>query len=331
MQPFTLTLPNAAIVTGLANIPAAPTTPDAPPRPLVVALHGGSHSAHYYDFDASHTAAPLSTALSVPFIAINRPGYLASTSFLPLPPSDTRAHFEVHGAWLHAHILPLLWTTYGARARCNAIVLFAHSLGAPGAVVCAALHAADAAPAYPLCGLVFSGFGARLKPGFAPFDVPAAAGADEGWRTLPPALKGPALLPPGTAAEGVRARYEGDARLNTRVHADETASAAREWFPRWRAEWARQLAVPVMVGLAGEEAMWEVSEEHVEELRAGFGGGVGGRGNRVDVSLIPGAPHNLEISYWAQGWYARTLGFALECAAEFEVRRQGREASAGTV
>lgn len=332
MQPFTLTLPNAATLnlpnattlTGLAAIPPPPTTPNPPPRPLIVALHGGSHSAHYYDFDATHTATPLSTALAVPFIALNRPT-------APPPPSATarRAHFEHQGAWLHAHALPHLWTTYGLPARCTAIVLLAHSLGTPPAVVAAALHAADAAPAYPLAGVAFSGFGARLQEGFAPFDEPAADGGDEGWRVLPAARKVAALLPRGTAEEGVRERYGRDERLNTRVHGEETGSCAREWFPRWKEEWGAMVAVPVMVGLAGAETMWEVSEEHAEELRIGFGGGVGGRGNRVDVGLMPGAPHNLEMSYWAQGWYARTFGFALECAAEFEVRKRGKESSGG--
>src|SRR4051812_20000949 len=106
MEPFTLTLANGATMTGLSNLPA-PSSTAAKYRPLVVGLHGGSYCAAYFDVDTKHTAALSSSTLSVPFIAINRPGYLGSSSIYPLPPNSSDP--ETHADWLHKYILPALW------------------------------------------------------------------------------------------------------------------------------------------------------------------------------------------------------------------------------
>jgi len=37
----------------------------------------------------------------------------------------------------------------------------------------------------------------------------------------------------------------------------------------------------------------------------------------VEGSLLRGAPHCIELSFWAQGRYARCFGFAMECSASF--------------
>ncbi|CAK7225378.1 hypothetical protein SEUCBS140593_005884, partial [Sporothrix eucalyptigena] len=44
---------------------------------------------------------------------------------------------------------------------------------------------------------------------------------------------------------------------------------------------------------------------------------------RVDTILLPGAPHNLELSYQAPGWYAQSFGFASERAASLVLGKAG--------
>jgi hypothetical protein len=67
-----------------------------------------------------------------------------------------------------------------------------------------------------------------------------------------------------------------------------------------------------MIGLAERDQLWKGTDEHVKGFASAFSGSP-----RVDGSVVRGAPHNLEMSYWAQGWYARSFGFAMECAASF--------------
>lgn len=62
--------------------------------------------------------------------------------------------------------------------------------------------------------------------------------------------------------------------------------------------------------------MWKGTEEHLRELASAFT-----KSERVDGTIVEGAPHNMEMSYWARGWYARCFGFALECAASFEQKQ----------
>jgi hypothetical protein len=83
-----------------------------------------------------------------------------------------------------------------------------------------------------------------------------------------------------------------------------------------REEWAKDVKVPVMFGIAEHDCYWRATEDHVNEMRAVFQASP-----RVEGGVVKGAPHNLEMSYWAQGWYARCFGFGLECAAAVGVAR----------
>jgi pimeloyl-ACP methyl ester carboxylesterase len=312
MEPFTLTLGNGATLTGLSNIPKpSPTTPKY--RPLIVGLHGGSYSSSYFNVDAKHTAALASNALSVPFIAINRPGIAGSTSLYPLPPDSSDA--ETHAAFLHNHILPALWTQFGLSNGCNSLTLLCHSLGTPIAIMAASLFAtshppdSQPQPPYPLAGIIFSGFGIQLIPDSGPKPDP---------NTPPPEfleftadVKNAIMMPPGTCDPSVYAYHD---RLNVKFPFREVSDIHTVWLPRIREEWAKDVTVPVMFGIAERDCYWRATREHVDEMRRLFG-----KSPRVEGEVVKRAPHNLEISYWAQGWYARGFGFAVECAASWGV------------
>ena len=304
MQTFKIVLANQATLTGLHNLPAkGPTTPHF--RPLIVALHGGTHSARYYDLDAKNSASLASNGLQVPFVAVNRPGYLDSTPFDPIPEGSSQT--EQSGEWLHQHILPAIWTEYGEPQSCNCIILHCHSLGTPGAVIAAAKHAAEAEHAYPLGGIIFSGFGTRVTP------PPRTFKDGDTHLKLPLEAKFSIMIPPGTADPDVYKGFE-HAELNNDMPVVELTDTFTVWLPRWRTEWASKIKVPVMIGIAELDGLWEGTIEHVQEIASAFSGST-----RVDGSLMGGAPHNVETSYWSQGWFARGFGFALECAAAFGV------------
>lgn len=307
MHPFKLPLSNGAVVTGLHNLPA-PSPTASRHRPLIVALHGGTYTAKYFDVNASHTASTTSDGLRVPLVAINRPGYLDSTSFAPIP--DGSSYPEEYGAWLHQYILPTLWLEFGKPSGCNCIVLHCHSLGTTGAIISASMYAKDANKQYPLGGISTSGFGiqlagSRYRPPQDPHNPPTTI-------TFPPEVKDSIMLQTGHADPEM---YSYTEELNHDVPIEEITSIDSVWFPRWK-EWAGNVEVPVMIGLAGHDLMWKGTEEHLRDYAGAFS-----KSERVDGSVIKGAPHNLEMSYWAPGWYARCFGFALECAASFAQNR----------
>lgn len=305
MEPFTLALPNGAVLTGLCNLP--PRSPGAPRYlPLVVLLHGGTYDAHYFDVDTKHGASLTSNALGVPCVAPNRPGYRDSTSFYPIPTESNYA--REYGISLHGHILPTLWTQFGQPHGCSSMVLHCHSIATTGAVVAAGLHARDSKPGYPLAGVTFSGFGSQTA--WMP-DDPSGDSPDPPVLWIPHQEKDQRLLTPGLADPSV---YQHSERLNHATRFEEFKSIDDVWLPKWR-EWAAEVEVPVMWAIAGRDAVWRATEEHIRELTNAFS-----RSERVDGSIVKGAPHNMELSYWSRGWYARCFGFALECAAALELK-----------
>jgi hypothetical protein len=72
-----------------------------------------------------------------------------------------------------------------------------------------------------------------------------------------------------------------------------------------------------MFALVENDPFFEATKQELETCMAAFTSSI-----RVDGSLINGAPHCMELSYWSQGWYARCFGFAMECSAGIAVLNQ---------
>jgi hypothetical protein len=320
MKPFTLTLTNGATLTGLANLPQTLPT-DAKFKPLMVGLHGGSYSSAYFHVDEKHTAALASNGLGVPWVAIDRPGYRGSTSLYPIP--ERSSYHETLGDWLHRFILPALWQEFGEPQGCNSMVLLCHSLGAPGAVIAAAKLSQEAETgklaSYPLSGIIASGFGTQVantsnKDTRNNSSDQGGSPASPELIHFPPEVKDAMMLPQGTCDPAV---YAHTTRLNEPFPAAERDDALLTVFAaRFRNDWAPHVRVPVMIGIAERDAWWKGDEDHVRDFAAAFTGSP-----KVEGSVIRGAPHNLEMSYWAQAWYARCFGFGLECAVGFNFAR----------
>lgn len=310
MDSFKVTLPNNATLTGLVN-KADGSQPNRPTKyPLVVCLHGGTYTARYFHVDATYSASVQSNSLALPLVAINRPGYGDSTSFFPIPKGSS--YMEEYGIWLHRYILPTLWEEFGKPRNCNSIVLLCHSLGTPGAIVAAGMHAREGAEAsYPLAGMIASGFGCQTTHSTSnSVATPTEETPDS--VVMPIAFKDNMMLPEGHCDPEI---YQYSEELNHPMPVEERSCMRTVWRAKWK-EMTGDVQAPVMFALAEHDGWWKGTAEHVQEFAAGFA-----NSERVDGSLIIGAPHNLEMSYWAAGWYARCFGFALECAATFAQKR----------
>ena len=300
MKPFKLELSDSAIVTGVFSIPSnTMTTPKY--VPLVIGIHGGTYSASYYNADTRHTAEITSNGLGVPFLAFNRPGYRDTTPFR-IPP-DSSFHIE-QGKYFHNMVFPALWKQYGAPNGCSCLILLSHSMGVPGSIVSASMHADEAAgsKSYPLAGLIFSGFGTMGSSNRAP-----ASGTDHLY--WPNDLKDEIMLGPVEAGLADPEIYKQTEALGTTMTVAELAGAGPEaWFEHWK-DYAGKIKVPVMFGMAEHDRLWQGTAEHVQDFLAGFK-----ESKKREGGVILGSPHCTELSYTGKGWYARSFGFAMECA-----------------
>ncbi|KAL4982071.1 hypothetical protein BDW68DRAFT_171438 [Aspergillus falconensis] len=302
MRPFRCKLSNNGTVTGVHSIPSPSSSP-VNYRPLIVGLHGGCYDHNYFDATPRFSASLASEAFGVPFISIDRPSYGGSSSIAPIP--DGSDFPQETGNWLHRYILPKLWTEFGVPNQCNCIVLLCHSLGVMGGVIAAALHAQDKSPLYPLGGLIASGMGNK-QPASAS-RPPSSDSADDGYSTFPVKAKDAVMFKPATVDAEVLEQTE---RLNAPAPRAETVMFPTVWLPVWKEKWAAHVSVPVMFCLVDDDPFFVVNEEELGSCLSAFRNSV-----RVDGSLIKGAPHCVELSYWSQGWYARCFGFAMECSA----------------
>ncbi|KUI58069.1 hypothetical protein VP1G_05372 [Cytospora mali] len=297
MQPFKLTLPNGGTLTGLHNLlePSSPayTAIVHRNRPLLIAIHGGSYSSTYFDADQKHSASLCSNGLGVPVVSIDRPSYQGSSSFYPS--EEGKTYHEALALWLHRYILPTLWKEYGK--ECGSMVLHCHSLATPSAVILAGWVAQERAkgegPAYPLAGLTISGFGTQNTPQIVEQDQQPPPDPRPEYFNLPIDVKDDRMIPKGTAN---RAIYKQSERLDNRMPYAEIADYKAIWGDGHWKVLCGKVEMPVMIGLAEFDALWIGTEEHVKEFAGGFTAS-----ERVDASVVKGAPHCMELSYWAQG------------------------------
>ncbi|CAM1508680.1 Fc.00g055280.m01.CDS01 [Cosmosporella sp. VM-42] len=302
MEAFRLALPDNATLTGIANFPLV-SSPVSQNLPLIIGIHGAGYSSQYFDIEARHSAKKTSDELHVPFVAFDRPGYKGSTSIRGIPDGSTFS--EENARWLHNSILPALWRQFGSRNGCTCMVLHCHSLGTPSAIIASTLHAKETQPEYPLGGIVFSGIGSQSHPDILAFRSRQQQGSLSSNETLRD------LMLPSSTTDVEVLRIDEELRCHPPTGDIETAT--KVWGPRWRTEWAPNVLVCVMIGIAEADRIWIGSEEHLQDLTNAFTGSL-----RVEGTLLPYAPHNIEMSHWSQAWYDRTFEFAINCAKSFK-------------
>jgi len=333
MEHFTLPLANGNQITGLLSFPPKPAhSPKG--TPMVVCIHGGTYTASYYDADPAHSISNISKALSIPVVAITRPGYGESTALPPLEEGETWN--KVNGKYIHESILPAVWKEYGPKSGATTTVLHSHSIGASIAIVTTALHNRSPETAgYPLSGLVTSGVGSKLMD--EPSDnASAAEDKNENLRMIDsyqpkPGVEAPVSTWPVEAKDYLMLRPQDGlcspdllkgttAKLNHPASILEPLDIRRQW-PHYWLDLAKDIYVPHMYGVGEQDVLWKTDKRWTDEYARAFS-----KSARMEAATVPLAPHCMELSYVGQAWLARTLGFAMECAV-WEALRQEKQTS----
>lgn len=276
--------------TTITAVTAGPTEPTD--RPLIIALHGGTYTARYFDVAGSRHGSFLDIAAATGHrvVAFDRPGYGGST---PLDPAANT--FERHAELLSAAIAAVT-----ADAGSREVFLVGHSIGGMIALMIAAGR-----PDFPLIGVSATGLGAVIPSG----------GAAEALGSLPPDQtvdlpydqRDQVMFgPPGSyTADGLAQAHEAYAPVPVR----ELVQA-----PAWPREHLPALApdvrVPVHNALAEFDALWDSTPENVEKFAAMFTSAP-----FVDASVARGTGHSIDHHVLGHALHLRQLAFAAECGA----------------
>lgn len=284
--------------------------------PLVVAVHGGSYAADYFDADAKHSISNISNSLSVPTVAINRPGYKGSPQ-VEIPSGSTL--IQAQGQYLHEVILPSLWKEYSGKGiGVNAIVLYAHSVGAAVAIAAASLYTPKDAK-YPLAGMSISGLGHILQPG-----------PHEQFKFLRDNVKPPTVRFPNDAKDGIMlgspdlydaAILQQTDTLNNEFDFAEMADINSTWL-EYRERIAGSVQIPVQYVGAEHDSLWKITPEAVDEFASAFK-----NSPSVESKFIPSAPHCIELSLLSASYTARVYAFAIEVTIDKMIRAGRTEAA----
>lgn len=274
------------------NITGLYTAPERPRgKPLVIALHGGTFSARYFDVAGSPEGPFLDVAAAHghPVVAFDRPGYGGSSPLEPAENTFTR----------HTELLSAAIDEVADQLEARQVFLVGHPIGGMIALMIAA-----ARPRFELIGVSATGMGAVIPPG----------GAAEALGSLPPdetidlpyderdrVMFGPA----GTYREQAVAEAHGSYAPTPVRELVQAPVWPREHLPSV----APRVAVPVHNALAEFDALWDADPANVAAFAAMFTAAP-----FVDAGIARVAGHCIDHHSVAYALYLRQLAFAEECA-----------------
>lgn len=274
-------------VTG--RLSPAGAVPAAADHPLLVAIHGGTYTADYFDIEGC-SLMTRAAALGLPIFAVNRPGYLDS---LPKEASDGSIHAN---AEILNDVLSELWERHGQGTR--GIFLIGHSIGGAIAIRMAALPRS-----WPLLGLSISGVGLR-----EPDHVLAQ------WKSLPPIdmidippqAKDALMYGPAESflLEAQRAAHRADHPMPRQ----ELLDIAFEWS-RLLDESAPHIDVPVHYRQPEFDKLWVVDDSEVHGFASRFV-----KAPVVDARVMKGAGHCIDFHRLGAAFQLEQIAFALGCS-----------------
>ncbi|KAF2159764.1 hypothetical protein M409DRAFT_29767 [Zasmidium cellare ATCC 36951] len=322
MQPFELALPEGRKTTGLIHFPAQSSRKRIS-TPSIVTLHGGTYTASYFNVDDEHSIGNIAKALGAPVVCVTRPGY-GDSSVQPRDSDETWIHQQ--GRFFHETILPAIWQEYGgAKTNSTSIVLLGHSVGGGVVIATAARYSTENSPKYPLSGLVTSGISSTVSKALAQQQEPGGnveeaqkvenkSTQNDGTFLWPIAMKDQLLLCSNMNLCSPSI-LEASESLNAPIPAPETLDVQKQWFEYWR-ELAAEVKVPHMNTMPEYDWLWEVNREIMEDFGRAFESCP-----RMEISILPEAPHCIELSRQSEAWYFRSFGFAMECAGAFDLKK----------
>ncbi|KAK4495576.1 hypothetical protein PRZ48_012844 [Zasmidium cellare] len=327
---FNLFLPNNGTLTGISHIPTSGPLSTSSTKPLLIAIHGATCSAHNYDPNPTYTAATYSSLTGISFVALNRPNYVGTSGWLRKTdtfskPAEGVSGFEEEARWLHEVIFPALWREFGVKNGCTSLVTTSHSMAVAVTVIAAGLYSETAVEErlYPWAGMV--GFGLGEEPtqtmmrgnerlGNAKWDPSELPLGNEEGVHIGPFLKEDKIAlmlgPEGVCEEGLRELVW---KQNTPFPLSEVVDLNGVWQER-KEEFKAKVEIPVLYGIGTMEWLWKSEERHLEMFTKGFV-----KAPRVEGAVVKGAPHAIEWSPMAAGWWLRVFGWATEVAASREV------------
>ncbi|MCV7299314.1 alpha/beta fold hydrolase [Mycobacterium barrassiae] len=270
------------------------------PKAVVVAFHGGSSTAAYFDCPGhpSLSLLRLGADNGYTMVALDRPGYGSSA---PYPEAMERPEQRV--ALAYGAIDKIL----GANSRGAGLFLVGHSAGCELVVRLAADERAEESA---IIGLELAGTGLQYHAEMA--DIMKAAtttGRPTGLREV---LWQPAELYPPDVLSGMTNSSTG-ALYETNM----TKNWARQDFPAL----APQVRVPVQFSVAEHERVWRSDADAMSQIAALFSSSP-----RFVTNEQPGTGHNMSLSLNAAEYHGSVLSFVEECVAAKTNTSQAMEA-----
>lgn len=277
-------------VAGVGRVRVSALRAEVPrPRAVVVALHGGSANARYFDLPDAPDASllRLGAALGFTVVALDRPGYGASA-----PHAADLASPELRVDLAYAAIDRLL----DRRPRGAGMFLVAHSLGCELAVRMAAEpRGAD------LLGLELAGTGIRHHP--VADEIMSGWYADAGGTRPPSGMRRLLWEPHHLYPSGV----VGTPVIGSRAPAFES-TVVEGWTTRVLPAQAARIRVPVRYALGDHERVWATDPRARAEMAALFTASP-----RVVTDEQVAGGHNLSLGHSARAYHLKVLAFAEEC------------------
>jgi pimeloyl-ACP methyl ester carboxylesterase len=285
------------------EIPFSARVCSAPrPRAVILALHGGGTTSHYFDCPGRPDLSLLRTgaALGYAVVAMDRPGYGISAPY----------------ATQFTHPQQRVDLTYGALSRFldqlpgrAPVFVAGHSAGCELAV----RMVADAR-GQRFLGLEIAGAGLRHDPETAR----ALQVADQTRRAggRPTALR--------ETLWGSPSLYTKDVWTNPHIGSPspQYEIAARSWVKEEFAQLASQVQVPVQFSLGDHEKVWESGPAALAEITDLFTASPWVRANEQG-----GCGHNLSLGLAARSYHLRLLSFVEECVVLREQAQAKGEAA----
>ena len=254
----------------------------------MIALPGGGYGSRYFDVEGC-SLLRRGSALGVPIVALDRPGYGESTALGRAPTLMSNAERLIEA-------VEILWTRGGGDAA--GVVLIGHSIGAAIAVTIAALQ-----PRWPLLGLAISGVGLRSPP-----EVTTAWAAlpDVPMIELPAAVKQAAMFgPTWTYSADAPAR---SATADAPVPRSELIDIVT-WWPEHALDLAGRVKAPVHYRQAEYDRLWVSDDTEVRRFAHAFSAAA-----EVDARLYRGSGHCIDFHRLGAAFQIEQLAFALRCA-----------------
>jgi pimeloyl-ACP methyl ester carboxylesterase len=272
----------------------------AEPRAVVVAFHGGSSTAAYFDCPGHPKLSLLRMGAEYGYttVALDRPGYGSSA---PYPDAMERPEQRV--ALAYGAIDKIL----GSDSRGAGLFLVGHSAGCELAVRMAADEHAEQAT---VIGLELAGTGVQYDAAMA--DIMKSATATQRPTGLREMLWQPADLYPPDVLSGMTNSSNG-----ALYEVGMTKSWPRQDFPAL----APRVRVPVQFSVAEHERVWRSDPETLAQIGAMFTASP-----RFVINEQPSTGHNLSLSVNAAAYHSTVLSFVEECVVAQKDTSEAMEA-----